>query len=788
MLVSMNWINDFVDLSGLNTEDLIRKFTLSTAEVEDIFYKGTDTYGVVVAKVLSVEKHPDSKKLHLLKIDRGDKIVDCVCGAPNVRENMLVAFAKEGASVCGNAIVKATIAGYPSEGMCCSEAELGISDSNDGIIDLTDCGCALGTDIKEIYPIDDIVFEVDNKSLTNRPDLWGHYGIAREFAALSGRELKPLEMHDCKQYSNLPKVDIEIKDTERCRRYSGLKISNVTRRKSPAEIRVRLFYCGMRAINLIADLTNYLMLEMGQPMHAFDMRRVSKVEVARFDKEFEFQTLDGNMRKITPETLMICSNGEPVGVAGVMGGQASKIEDDTTSFLLESANFDGVGIRKTMAAFSLRTDAGARYEKMLDPELTVAAIERLLFLLMRADSGVEVISSLTDCYPTPYEKRTIVFDKKYVDRYTGIEISNEQIEKTLRALGFGVERSGDEFKVSVPTWRATKDVTIAADIIEEITRIYGYDNFNIQTSCAALRPTSRDAREKTEYKAKDILVKKFNLHEVHSYIWCEYDKFKALGLPIEENPKIINSVTADNDVLRKSMSPTLLTILNDNKAFDDEFGIFEAGHVVDGLDAEGRCKEKKMLGIAMMSKTRSEEEMYLHVRNIVATLSEHIFHRGLKFENIEPQQLWQHPRNTARVSCGGTIIGYIAAVHPTVKNHIDRKAAVVCAEINLDMFSATEMQTIRYCEPSKFPGIDFDLTLLTKSNKYAKIDEVINDVGCKNLKAAELVDIYGAGAERSVTIRLKFSSDDKTLTREEVQPVVDCIIANLAENDIRLKI
>ena len=787
MLVSMNWVNDFVDLGGLNTEDLIRKFTLSTAEVEDIFYKGTDTYGVVVAKVLSVEKHPDSKKLHLLKIDRGDKIVDCVCGAPNVRENMLVAFAKEGSSVCGNPIIKATVAGYPSEGMCCSESELGISDNNDGIIDLTDCGYALGTDIKEIFPIDDIVFEVDNKSLTNRPDLWGHYGIAREFSALSGRPLKPLELHDCTKYSNLPKVDIEIKDKERCRRYSGLKISNVTERKSPAKMRVRLFYCGMRAINLIADLTNYLMLEMGQPMHAFDMRKVSKVEVARFDKEFEFQTLDGNMRKITPETLMICSNGKPVGVAGVMGGQDSKIEDDTTAFLLESANFDGVGIRKTMAAFSLRTDAGVRYEKMLDPEMTVAAIERFIYLLLQNDKNVEIISSLTDCYPTPYEKITVTFNKQYVDKYTGIEISNEQIEKTLKALGFGVERTNDDFAVAVPTWRATKDVTIAADIIEEITRIYGYDNFNIQTSTAALHPTARSVAEKAEYKAKDILVKKFNLHEVHSYIWCEYDKFKALELPIEENPKIINSVTADNDVLRKSMSPTLLTILNDNKSFDDDFGIFEAGHVVDGLDNQGRCKEKKVLGIALMSKTRSEEELYIHVRNIVATLAQQIFHKSLNFENIQPQQLWQHPRNTAQISYGGTNIGFMAAIHPTIKNHIDKKAAVVCAEINLDMFSTIGTQTIKYCEPSKFPGIDFDLTLLTKSNKYAKIDEVLDDINCENLKAVEFVDIYGAGADRSVTIRLKFSSNEKTLTREEIQPVVDNIISGLAANGINLK-
>ena len=346
MLVSMNWIRDFVDLDGLDIDALIHRFTLSTAEVEAVFHYGRETSTVVIAQIVSIENHPNSKKLHLLKVDAGDAVYDCVCGAPNVREGMKVAFAKEGSCVNGFAISKATVAGYDSYGMCCSEAELGISADNSGIMEITD-DYPLGTDLKSVYDIEDTVFEVDNKSLTNRPDLWGHYGIAREFAALTGNPLKPVDRVDVSVYSELPPVQIDIQDTEHCYRYSGMKVDNVTVHTSPVNMRIRLFYCGSRAINLLADLTNYLMMELGQPMHAFDRRKVDCVEIKRFDEPFKFKTLDDNERTIDENTLMICSNGEPVAIAGIMGGLDSEIEDDTTSLLLESAHFDGICIRNS---------------------------------------------------------------------------------------------------------------------------------------------------------------------------------------------------------------------------------------------------------------------------------------------------------------------------------------------------------------------------------------------------------------------------------------------------------
>ena len=374
MFLSMNWISEFVDFSGLDKLALIHQFSLSTAEVEnEIFMKGSDISGIVVAEIKSVEEHPESKKLHLLKVDAGkEELIDVVCGAPNVKVGMKTAFAQVGAKIGDITIAPRKLAGYTSYGMCCSEAEIGLSDDNSGIMEITD-DIPNGTDLKEAYQIEDIVFEVDNKSLTNRPDLWGHYGIAREFSALTGRPLKPLETVDLNQFNNLPQIDMKIIDPL-CQRYSCLQVDNIKRNVSPVNMRVRLYYCGMRAINFLADLTNYLMLEMGQPMHAFDSRKVSSIRIKRFDKPFTFQTLDSVERNIDENTLMICNGDKPVAIAGIMGGLDSEIVEDTTALTLESATFDAVSIRKSSVRLAHRTDASMRYEKCLDPEMTVTAL------------------------------------------------------------------------------------------------------------------------------------------------------------------------------------------------------------------------------------------------------------------------------------------------------------------------------------------------------------------------------------------------------------------------------
>ena len=789
MFLSMNWIGDFVDLSGLDKKSLIHNFTLSTAEVEDIIVKGEDTYGVVVAKILSVENHPTSKKLHLLKVDTGAAVLDIVCGAPNVREGMRVALATEGGAVQGHKISAATVAGFTSYGMCCSEAELGISDDNSGIWEITD-DIPLGTDIKTVYDIDDIIFEVDNKSLTNRPDLWSHYGIAREFATITGRELKKPALLDVDAYSALPEVAVNVKATDLVWRYSAIKVENITRKISPVNMRIRLYYCGSRAINFLADLTNYVMMELGQPMHAFDMKKVDAIEVQTFPEGCSFATLDGVERKIDGNMLMITSHDVPVAVAGIMGGDASKIEDDTDSLLLESATFDGVSVRKTSTRLGLRTDASMRYEKMLDPELCRTATERLLCLLVELDGGVRVVSRFTDAYVRKYPTITLTFDRRYVDRYTGINIPNETIVTTLRGLGFTVVQNGDEFTVTVPSWRATKDVTIKADIIEEITRIYGYDNFEISTSISALAPVRAEVVASDEDRMKDILVKTYRMHEVHSYIWSDSAKNAELGIRTEEGVRIINAQTPDHQYIRTTMIPTLLAFAKENKGYRDEYGIFEIGHTVNGLKENGYCNEKHKLGAVLYSKSATEEELFLRLRDVVLELSEDILHRTPEFVSATPDYDFEHPVNSFDIVIDGVKVGYLSVPHPVVLGNIDKKCAVAFFEIYTEEVASVKVGENKYREPSKFPAIDIDLTFTCDvsavafgaviSAARAAVGDILSDVKMKYV----YTDDAGVTA---LTLRFSFVSNERTLTKQELEPHTAAIISALAPMGITLK-
>lgn len=793
MLISMNWISEFTDLKDIDIKELINRFTLSTAEVEEIFEKGKDIRNVVVGRIIEVEKHPESKKLHLLKVDTGTEIVDCVCGAPNVAEGLMVPFAKVGGQVGELEINEVKIAGYTSLGMCCSEKELGISDDDSGLMEIKE-DYPLGTDIKDFMDIEDIIFEVDNKSLTNRPDLWGHYGIAREIAVLTKRELKPLDKVDISVYNNLDPLDISIKDKDKAYRYSGITLANIKEKTSPTNMKIRLTYCGMRPINLLADLTNYLMLELGQPMHAFDNEKVKSINVKTFDQPFSFTTLDNIERKMDSNSLMICDGDTPVAIAGIMGGAQSEISDSTTSILLESANFDGVCVRRTATRLGHRTDASTRYEKVLDPEMTVTAIERFIKLLVEIDGDIEVTSSLTDAYVKKYDEIKIEFNKTYVDKYTGIDISVEQIEETLIALGFELTRNGEEFEIIVPTYRATKDVTIKADIIEEITRIYGYDNFDIESTTSLLTPIRHSRERDDEYAIKTFLSSRYGMHEVHSYLWDETKVNKELGIETKENVRIINSLTAENDTLRYSIIPSLLGFVNKNVEGFPTMGMYEIGRTIKGLKSDGLCDERKTLGIVYASKEESEKEVYFKLKEILDNIIYNIKSSKPKYNNSEELGgvNYNHPVNSAKIYIDKTEVGYFSVLNPRVRNKIDKKMNVVFAEIDLSTFEEIEPSNVDFEEVSKYPGIGIDLNIIVdRSLIYGDLLNIINKFEYDNLQNISLVDIYDGGDvpedKKSITLHLQFSSMEKTLESKEVSNTVDRLLENLGKDHIKLR-
>ncbi len=793
MFISMNWISEFTDLSGINLKELIGRFTLATAEVEDIYEYGKNIKDVVVGKIIEINDHPNSKKLHLLKVDIGSEIASCVCGAPNVFVGAIVPFAKLGGRVGDMEIKEAKIAGEVSYGMCCSEKELGISEDHSGLMMLDDT-YPLGTDIKNFMQLEDTIFEVDNKSLTNRPDLWGHYGIAREISVLTKRPLKPLEVADTSIYKNLPGIDVKVENTEKAYRYSCITIGNIKEKKAPINMRIRLTYCGMRPINLLADLTNYLMMELGQPMHAFDNAKVNKIRVKTLPETVDFLTLDGTNRKVDTDTLLICDEKEPVAIAGIMGGELSEITEDTNSVLLESANFDGVSVRKSATRLGLRTDASARYEKIIDPELTVPAIERFVKLLTEIDPGVKVTSSLTDQYVKHYDTIKIDFDKAFVDKYTGIDITSDFIEETLTGLGFQVTRNNDLFSLIVPSWRATKDVTMKADIIEEITRIYGYDNFTICSTKSFLTPVRHSVERDNEYRMKQLLTERYAMNEVHSYIWYESKLNKEIGVVTEPNIRIINSVTAENDTIRSTMIPSLLGFVAKNADSTPEMGMFEIGRVANGLRPDGLCDERKRLAIAVASKKLSEKEVYFKCKEIIEQLVAAIKNINPSFKTKEELAKFNyvHPVNSAAILLKGEEIGYFSVLNPRVRTKIDKKLNVAFAEIDIESLEKIAAEGLRYTEVSKFPGVSIDLSLLTdKSLRYEVLADYISGYQSEYLQSFRLVDIFEDEklllGKKSVTVRFEFGSMERTLEGQEIQKMVDELLSILGSKGIEIR-
>ena len=792
MYISINWIKDFVNLDGIDIKDLIYKFTMSTAEVEGIIEYGKNTRDVVVAKVLSVENVENSKKLHKLVVDIGDKKVNCICGAPNVKEGIKVAFAKEGSLVNGLSITKTTIAGHESSGMCLSEKELGISDDNSGIMVLDD-KYNIGEDIKNIIPIDDIIYEIDNKSLTNRPDLWGHYGIAREFAAITNRKLKPLEVENLDKYNDLKKLDINIEDSNLCYRYTGLTIDNVNKKTSSYKMKTRLTYCGLRPISLLVDMTNYIMLELGQPMHAFDKEFIKKINVKTLKNDEEFVTLDGNKRNLKQGTLMIYNENKPVAIAGVMGGENTQITDATTSLFLESANFNAVSVRKTASAIALRTDASARYEKTLDPELTKLAIERFVKILKDEDDDIKVSSSLSDVYVNKYPVITIDISREYINKKIGVNFSDEMIEKVLTSLYFKIiENKNGNFKIEVPSFRATKDVSGKADIIEEISRIYGYDNIVPQTNLWKVEPVKEDSLRELEYNIKTLLAQKYGMSEVHSYVWYDTKLNSELGIEVHDNLKIVNGLSKLDSTLRYNMVPTMLYAIYKNIKNFDEIGVFEIGRTFDYKEKGKDCVENKVLGIGKSSISKTEEELMFEVKSMIENIANINKHVSLSYVcNSKFYDNFIHPVNSYEVKYGDECLGYISVLNPRIKDAINKKSNIVVAQINIDMLDKIKYLDIQYEEISKYQTVDFDLSIIVDKNvSYFEIEKVIKDANMQYLKSYSLIDVYENEEKlkdkKNITIRFNIGASDKTLTKEEIDEERIKLITNLGKYNMNI--
>ncbi len=789
MKISINWLKDFVNLDGISDEEIIKRFNLSTAEIEGVEYKGSNIKNVVFGKILKVENHPNSKKLHILQVDLGNNVEQIVCGAPNVYEGMITCVAKVGGCVGGMNIGVATLAGVESNGMCCSFAELGIGSDNSGIIDVKE-NVKIGEDIKNVWPVEDAVFEIDNKTLTNRPDLWGHYGLARELSCIFDRKLECIELEDLTKFNNLPKIDIK-NESENCYRYSAISVKNVTKKVSPISMMIRLNYCGMRDINLLADITNYVMLELGQPMHAFDNDKVKGINVLNAQKGDKLLTLENEEHEILENSVVICDENKiPVAIAGIKGGLIASIGENTTNVLFESATFSAERIRKTSRSIGLVTDASLRYEKSLDPELTPVALSRIVKLLKKIDNGCSVSSSFSDAYTKKYDIPKITISQKFISSRIGMEIKTEQIVKILTNLDFKVETKGEEIVVTVPSFRATKDVSMKEDLVEEIARIFGYDNITPKPLAFNPKPQTLNKNVSEEYEVKKLLATKYDAVEVHSYIWNYKDFNTEHNIDTCPVVSLMDASNAGQSGIRPKLLPTMLKVVFENKNSFDRIRIFEVGRVAESLDENNLVVEKKHLSVCFASKTENEQQLFANLKTFVFDYIQNNLKVACELQEGDKPN-FMHNVNTFRIIANNEDVGYIGVVHPKTALTIDKKMHIVGLEIDFGKLVSLEGEFKKPIIPSKFQTVNFDVSVLVPQDYlYGKLEEILNNFKSNISNGFKLKEIYeneSLKGFKSITVSFELGSCDHTLSGNEIDEFLKNLVSHLESFNLKIR-
>ncbi len=773
MLISCNKLKTHIKNSEtIDWLNIWNTFTIRTAEVEDVKVVGNSFDGVVIAEIKECVDHPDSDHMHILKVDIGeDELVQVVCGAPNVRVGLKTAFVKVGGHIDGMEITARPLRGVPSNGMCCSMRELSIGDNHDGIIEFPE-DAPNGMDVKKYLPIEDIIVEIDNKSLTNRPDLWGHLGIAREIATITNHELLPLEVEEVKNDSS--DLDIKINDPDLCYRYCGLRIKDINNNKTPLDMQVFLNYVGMRSISLLVDLTNYLMLELGQPMHAFDARVVKNIEVGKASDGDTYTTLDGVERKLTSENLMIKNGDKYFAIAGVMGGLDSEILPDTTSVFLESATFNAGSIRKTAVALGLRTEASARYEKSLDPNMCDLAIKRLLFLLKRENPDLVIDSNLTDVYPKKLEEITIDLSKKTLAIYMGRTLEDKVVVEMLESLGFKVTVKEECYEVVVPTYRHSKDVNIEEDLIEEIARIYGLENFEPKPLKLDLTINEHENTFTQEYEVKEMLATKYDMFEVNSYMWYDSALLKNLGIE-KDGVKLLGKT--ENNVLRDELSLSLMNIVERNFKNYNKFNIFEIGTVIDNN------LNKRRLSIVLADDEKNIELIYNQAKNIVKYIFKVFKNVNVEISNNVNEKNYYDKNLGKIITIDSTKYGEINVLEKSCTNKLSKKKAIVCVEIDFDKYVDLEKASKIEKQISKYPIVELDYTvIMPNDSKYEVLSDVLKNFRSNLIDKCKLVSIY----ENKYTIKFTLVSYNKTLEQKDLQNFKDRFISHIKDNGLNI--
>lgn len=814
MKASLTWMKDYVPVDTTKpAQELADVLTQAGIPVEDVISMDPGLKKIFTGKITDITKHPDADKLQVCQVaclddKTGEEITkQIVTAATNVAVGQVVPVAYHKSRLAdGTEIKKGKLRGEVSDGMFCSVAELGIPKDmvmpgeGEGIYILPE-GTPIGMDIRDAVMLNDTVYEFE---LTpNRADCFSMIGLSREFAVLTNAQnTEPTVKVNENGTDVNDMVKIGIDDAELCSRFLARVIGNVKVGPSPLWLQNRLRNGGIRPINNVVDVTNYVMLEYGQPMHAYDYDKVAGHQLtARAAKAGEaLKTLDGTDRELTTDMLVIADANGPVGVAGVMGGLDSEVTEATTTIILESAVFKGSSIRRTARALGMRSEASGRFERGVNAEYSPVALDRAAQLLQELMEDITVAKGVVDVYPAPAEARTVSFTVAAVNSYLGTDISAERMQEILTTLSFTWTQDGDVITVGVPSWRG--DVTVMPDIAEEVARIYGYDFIPNTTPWANLNSGTMSDKKLLTKAIRQTLVTQ-GLSEIITFSFMHTDSLKKLLIPETDSRyqavPILNPITEEFPVMRTTLIPSMLDTAARNLAQKNhDLWLFEAGAVYEpkALPITELPVEKYHVSGFMMGKTTDlqwaqpqRDTDFYDVKGVLeAVLKE------LRIEaTIErSKETYLHPGVSAQYVVDGTVIATLGEVHPQVMKAYDLPGKAYLFDIDVTAILGLTRGQLRYQGISKFPGTARDLAIVApKTVSSEAISQVIYEKGGQYLERAFVFDVYeGAHIEeghRSLAYNLSFRSNEGTLTDEDIQPAIDDILAALAELGCKLR-
>jgi phenylalanyl-tRNA synthetase beta chain len=776
MRLSLEWLGQYVKLPDLSPQDIAYKLTMATAEVEGVETLERAVRGIVVGEIidstpLSVS---EGKTLSLVTVTAGREVFQTVCGAPNVRTGMKSAFAAPGSKIADGIVIREQMVfGHLSRGILCSPKELGWGESHAGIFAFPD-SLEVGTELAEIVPETDHIIEIDNKSITHRPDLWGHYGFSRELAAIFGRELHPLALMDATDGAALPAFPLRVDDPEGCPGYCCLDIDNLHSAYAPVPMQYRLLAVGLRPINLLVDLTNFIMLELGQPMHAFDGERVRDVIVAPFGRKGTFRTLDSVERKMNPEDLMICDHAGPIALAGVMGGEESEIKDDTSRVLLESANFHPARIRRTSLRLGLRTDAGARFEKGQPPYHMELSIRRFVHLLREAGQQPLLRSKLTCAGEKGEKGRPLSIRKDTIGRSIGMPVSDEQVCRILGSLGFACRAEGDIFRVIIPPHRSVRDISIPRDIVEEVARIYGYDNITPAMPDIQMRPYVFNRERQKQHKIRRLLSQAKGFAETHTYGWYDEVWLKRIGYNPEETFRLSNPAAENNVRMRRNLLPNLLSLVDPNSVHRDSFSLYEIGNVFIPVSGEFR-QSMHVAGFAYQSEKQGDiQDLFLRLKGTVEEIVGIANDGNSGFIPSRNGDVpWCTPGAFLDVMVGTECVGRMGYLAGKLLDVFEKGTQVVWFELDVDTLRGPAFPELSYAPIPVYPGSWMDFSILADvSSSFAVLEEIIGKFTHAILREAKYLYRYaGKGlpeGKASYSFRFWLGLRERTLTGEDI--------------------